>query len=209
MIELVFPTLAFRKEVMPGITSISIDDQSIFRNFYVEPEANLMIVEFGTELRFEIIRNPFDIDLNEKKAIQLLYKEINGSINRNFSSKYEELITQLISLIKETFPDLNNSNVELCPELDRDKLYQALNIKYCVDESFLSNFVSYIKYKSYVTKHSIFITFNLKSFLTNYEYDALDDELSKEQIILIDLFSLINDRSNESKLIIDDDFCII
>lgn len=209
MIEIVFPTLAFRKEVTPGVTSIAIEEQSIFRNYYLEPEANLMIVEFGNELRFEVIRNPFDVDLNEKKAIQLLYREINGSINRNFSTKYEELVSQLISLIKETFPDLNNSSVELCPELDRDKLYQALNIKYSIDESFLSNFISYIKYKSYVTKHNIFITYNLHSFLTNNEYDVLNNELQKEQIVLLDLFSLLKEKSSEQKLIIDEEFCII
>lgn len=209
MIEIYIPPIEFRENLDLGVNQIITENPKIFREIYLNFSENIVITNFGEEVKNEIIKNPLDIDLSDKKMTNALYKEILRHIKLNDEDTLLKIINELNELIRNVEQDLVNSDIEVGEKIDDEKLLQALNVAYRNDDNYLQAFISYIKTKCFNNNINVYVTFNLSNVIDDNEIKQLNLEMQKLGIYIVDFISIIA-KNNATKLItIDSDLCII
>lgn len=158
----------------------------------------------------DLIVNPFAVNINNKKILTALYKELSAiSINElqdqtgNLNSTVISYLDNLCSMVP--YP------LEFDLELETVGLLKAMDVK--VDdhpESLLEKLESYVKAMHQICKIPVFIFVNLKQYLTEeecleyYKYCMYE----KVQIILLEgVYSPL--IGGEKRWVLDKDLCMI
>ena len=212
MSKIVFNEIGIKLELKKGINMVSIENVSVFRNLYYNFFKNITYSENDSPIDISkytlLINNPLNLDLNEKKILNLLYKKIIGNIvdkDRVKISEIEELSNELLDdLIYKT-----GLLVEYSPIIDINKLLSAFNLQFKEIEysNYLDYIMNYISTNLELSKYKLILTFNLLNSVSSEEIDALKKEIEYQDIMLLD--RSYNNRYKDSTIIIDNDLCVI
>ena len=209
MIELIIPSVELREPLDTGLNFIQIESPKLFRQLYLCCDEEIFLVENGKDIKRETIKNILEIDLNEKKNITSLYKEILRHMRLNHQDEYIKSLNSLTNLIYDVQTELVNSEIEISEKIDEEKILQALNVGYKSSDDFVYDLINYLKIKSFNSNISFFLTFNLSLYLTCEEVSLLNKEIKKLMIYIIDINSMFVDNDDIKSIIIDQDYCII
>lgn len=158
----------------------------------------------------EFIPSLFNLDINNKKNINALLRKIK---NFNFDmisfslEKIKNELNLLFKKIKISFPIEMLSNIAI----SEDDLLKIINIT--IDDkapSILERIMLFVKLTFELRNITIFIFYELTSFLTEKEIDLLLHDCSYLGIKIINIENRnIENFSFSKKMIIDDDYCLI
>lgn len=195
------------------INQIIIEDSIIYRNIVFNEIYNIILSENNTILDNKksilYIINPLELDINDKKNLSLLYKELLIHTN----DEVKQIIGSIEKEILDLFEILSiNSNCDLTfqEELDINKLFSIYQLSYSQKskDAYLEYLLSYIKINTKVNNYKLIVSVGLLNLLNNEEIDLLEKELRILNIHLLDI-SAYSNRLIQSYLIIDKDQCII
>lgn len=194
------------------IIQILFENNVAFRNFIENIEDNVIYSENDESLELNkkviIINNIYDIDINDKKNITFLYKNIVNQLNEKQKESFDKINNELLNVIK----DINNTNdygIDFEDSFNITKILNLYQVKFCLDEqNYLEKLAKYIEITSRVSKINTFISFSLIRILSKEEVNLLVKELSLNKINLID-FDFQNSKKEIKYYEIDEDWCII
>lgn len=194
-----------------SIFNINIESKNIYKDFIFNIEENVILSENNIELSdkyLEIIRNPFEIDINNTKLIKGLYKKFVTFLNEDEKMTKISEIERLIIDVIEDFKLTLDSNITM-DDLDYSKLLGAINLKF--EEVHRDNFcdflIGYFKIIADILNMKFVIAFNLFNFFDDNEIEKLEVELEALGIVILNINFVFKDI--KSDLIIDNDYCII
>ena len=163
---------------------IKFEDPIIYREFTFDIINNLNYSKNNSIIDLEkygnVIYNPYDLNLTEKKLIELL-----------------NVLFQKVSV-----PFEYNEGIDV------SKLFLSIGVRYPIvsKASYFENLLLYIKIYVEVLHIKCFITLNLTNLLSSEEQNKLKLYLKELDIVLIDCFV---ESKNNNDLIIDSDWCSI
>lgn len=167
----------------------------------------------GTKLspsKIDVIYTPFNIELNSKKILNKIYKDIDDEINQNlFSDK--ELITSSILKLVETASQNLFYNLEYNFECDFKDILKTFQVKLaCECTGLLEKLVEYVKISNEVCGIECIFFINLKNYLDTEELRMLYKEAFYNKITLVLLeFNQAEQLDCEHTVLIDKDLCLI
>ena len=171
-----------------------------FNNQDVEEE--LMITE---KTNFKIVTDYFNIELNDKKTINLILKNIKEHLDE---VTYDKLLKSYQKLNQTFQLALNNIDLPVTTEKDKniDNLIKLMNIKVIKEDNLLKNLYTLIDLITELQNYNLLILINLKQYLSKEELDeyykyAIYNNVA---LLLIDNKSYGIAQNYEKKLIIDD-----
>lgn len=156
-----------------------------------------------------IIKNPFEIDLNEKKLLTAIYKKLQMRFSDQQLNYIQKIEEYSFKLFDELLEDVDY-HMEYNESIDIVKLFSNFNISFPVIEyeNYLDLFSTYCKLNSLYNNTKIIISFGVTSLLTKEELKLLETELELNDLVLLDI--IFNNQYNSNyDLIIDEDWCII
>ena len=193
-----------------NIKTIRFNDSKAYRLFSLNVINSIIFSINNEEVDLEkygmIIFNPFQIDLNEKKFLNLVYKKLEKSIRdeeRRFIADIEKsslCLFEKLALVSDIPIDYNDT-------FDFNRFFSAFDVKIMEPEDYLDKIVRYIRLSCEILHTKLFVSFGLLALLDKAEIDLLNKELNQYDVSLLDVF--FNEKSNIETLYIDTDWCII
>ncbi len=179
-------------------------------------EGKFSLFDKNTELKIhnkvEIIKDIFDLDINNKKILNKIYHELEElSIDSEFLLETKNMESNLLKYIyylieKYDYP------LEIVEGLDLKEMFKLLSVKLslCFSNK-VEEILEYIDLVSRILKKEIFVLVNLHIFLEKDDIVALCRECFYKKIKLLFVENQKPDIiNNEEKLfIIDNDLCEI
>ena len=190
---------------------IKFEDPIIYREFTFDIINNLNYSENNSIIDLEkyenVIYNPYDLNLTEKKLVNALYSILQNNIKDNEIKIINEIEKNLIELLNVLFQKVSVP-FEYNEGIDVSKLFLSIGVRYPIvsKASYFENLLLYIKIYVEVLYIKCFITLNLTNLLSSEEQNKLKLYLKELDIVLIDCFV---ESKNNSNLIIDSDWCSI
>lgn len=199
------------------LISLTIENPVVYRNFYQSinscksNEENIIFSDksdLSFEKFFEIILNPFEIDLNTKKLLEKTYENVSKEIIDKEFERFKLLSNEIINFINDN-ELIFESDIEWKDEITPSDIFSILRVQYTKEEDYLSYFTKYIKLTSIIMKKKFFICNDIESFLAFNEINKIKTELYNNEITLI---SISNNKPKYSSLydvkyVIDFDKC--
>lgn len=172
----------------------------------VENEKNYELSKY-----IELILEPFSLQLNNKKLKTKLYHEISTIANDYFYSQGLELYSYICAYLENLLEKIPYP-VKYKDEWNILELLKLYNIE--IDEEcndICEKLFNYIKLMNQVCGIRIFITVNLKQYLTENQLLELYKfvRYSKIQLVLIEFNMYHKKIDGEDIYILDEDDCII
>lgn len=158
-----------------------------------------------------IILNPFELDINSRKALTGLYNEL-GKLSMNEENYLKTC--RLKGLVVEYTYDLV-SQVDYALEFHDDfglqNLFKALEVQFEVgDESFLERLVHFMDVCRKFQKLKVLAFVNLKTYLTGEELKQFYEEAFYRKLHLLLFENRLEEELMEEEIsIVDDDLCLI
>lgn len=204
------------------INVLVIENQKFFRDFIIgiynqiENDDDFLfcaddLKEFKLSKYAILITDPFDLPIDEKKCITLLYKDMEKKVTEDYRIGLEKVNNTIYSfltdLIKEyeiplTFDSsLSITNLmklaDVHPDYEIDDYFQALIVR--------------LKTLSNLFKKNLFFLVNIHDVLTSEELDMFYREASLLDIdlVLIEAREPKAKKENENIIVIDSDLCEI
>ncbi len=186
-----------------------------FRSQILGEEGDFSFYEDGEKMSVskwgEILVNPFDFDINEKRILNLLYKKAE----KNFLQS--GLITELSEIITKSEIFFNELSYTFSFDLEYETLslldvMKAGNVKIKTEyEGVLEKVISYVNVLIELKNIKFFIFVNIKSILRDDDLAELyrHCEMEKVALLLIESAKLRPLLSREKAVIITDDLCEI
>lgn len=194
-----------------AIKILKFTDVKVYREFCFNLVDSLIFsidnVEKVIDTYGLIIRNPYEIDLNEKKLLTAIYKKMQAKFTDTqlgYIQKIEEYSFKLFDELLEE----EEYHLEYNESVDMTKLFSNYNISFPIIEysNYLDLFFTYCKLNSIYNKTKIVITFGISNLLTDEELKLLTVDFELNDIVLLDI---IFDNNEKKCLTIDEDWCII
>ena len=177
-------------------------------------DGEFVLSDNGKELKvdktMDVIINPFDINLNNKKIQTALYKRLEEVAN-DYIQKKEELNSAIVNLLDEILEADTDTCYDFDFEFSWNDLFKLYNIRIVEDnESILELIVEYIKIVSCYLGIKIITFVGLDMFFNSDELDYIITQASycKVNLLFISAWEL-NNSSKSNICIIDNDKCII
>lgn len=156
------------------------------------------------------IINPFDLSLNNKKIINQIYRELQIIGTDAFSELRGKLLKNVIEYLDTL---VTSSQYPLTYNLDMDDigLYKLFHLEFENNTTDLLELITeYVKMSHVVCNINLFIFVNLKSYITEEQYQLLYDTLKYEEVYILNICNSHEfSNTNEKSYIIDKDLCII
>lgn len=158
----------------------------------------------------DAITSLFDLEVNNKKNINFLYKQIKSYFRNDFTKMIDLLCEKLRELFSEV---IISYQLELISDvsISDDDIIKLLGIK--IDDTnidLLEKIIKYIKTTFELRRISIFIFYGLSSLLSSSEINQLIKECNLLGVSLIDIETNDCEKINfDYKKIFDGDCCII
>lgn len=177
-------------------------------------EGRFLLSQNGKELHIdkavELVYNPFDLVLNQKKILNRVYKELEGiAMRADFCQETMELQTKLRQYMQKL---LNESDYPLDYNFDFaiSKLFASLEIFFAEETSLLPKICQYMELCSKMLGKEIFVFCNLSTIFSQDDLAELYQEAAYRKIYLIMVESrLPKSVPQEKLLVIDEDLCIV
>ena len=161
----------------------------------------------------ELIIDPFDLDINNKKLQSALYEKLEMEINsserlfswNNLCSTMEREIESFLDCMEYHIAYSNNITIK-----DFLKLMKVHFEEEGID--FFEKLLDYMRLEQEILKVKLFVLVNIKGFLSLEQLDFLYQQSCYEKIQLLMIENHLNDEKRiggENLIIIDDDGCVI
>ncbi len=198
-----------------------IDSPDIFQDFvtdlwrqFTENDEFIIFSEADKEMRLDkvgdIILDPLQIDINNRKIITKIYQDVIQESQDNYQEQMSVLQMQMEQFVINA---CENSEFTLTYDANPNmaEVLKMYNVR--VDNSdmdMLSRILTYIKLAHRVLNTSLFIFVNLKAFFSDDMLDKLFRTLQYEKvnILLIERFDTPC-VAMQTRIIIDKDSCVI
>ena len=201
------------------INLLSIKNNFIFNKFFfcIRNDFNdsILIEENFKELDLKryalFIGGIFDLNINSKRNLSLLYAEENKTLSLEDKDAFEKINKQIISLL-EIIKSKSFYDLDYDPDITVKDLFEAYNLRLSVssEEDFSNYLNSYIDICSKLLNLKIIIAYDVLHLLTNEEIKSMEDVLKRNNVYFLDiLFGEDGSRANNelvSAYHIDDDF---
>lgn len=179
-------------------------------------EGRFVLSDSGKEAKIdkkvEIIIDYFNIDFNNKKIINKLYKfMLETAMNEEFYVKTTEVKNTILKYLYDIEEKIE-FEVTNDEEFDITLIFKAINVKFEVNElSFAEKLVEYLKLLSNLGTIKIFILINLKSFVSDEELKEIYKYTiyNKLNLLLIENMESNAHFQEEVVHIVDEDLCEI
>ena len=159
----------------------------------------------------DIITQFIPFTANRKDILSNIYSELKvKSVNESFYSATQELYTYIKKYLYDLVEDIDTEMDFCCPD-DISAILKAFDLHIAETEKKLTEkLLEYILVLREYKKRSVFITVGLRNYITNREAADLFQSILLNGITMICLESKSSVLlKNESRVIIDDDLCII
>ena len=177
---------------------------SLLNNYYDNTDLQDKI-EFIDKIEFKIIIDYFNIEMNEKKTINLIAKHIKENINEE---NYDKLLKFYRKLADVFSTSLNNIDLPIIieNEINIDSIIKLLNVKIKEEDGLLKKLFTLIDIIKELNNYNLLILVNLKQYLTKEELNEYYKYAiyNKVSLLLIDNESYGVSQNFEKKIIIDD-----
>ncbi|NLD50850.1 MAG: type II-A CRISPR-associated protein Csn2 [Clostridiaceae bacterium] len=222
--KLVHPLFSKPIEFKENIINVLIvENQSVFSNMVSDllAQLNNQEGEFVLSRNYEpiaiaketeLIINPFDITLNDKRIINRLYNELNRiasgeeilSETQRIRSEIEKYLTRIIENV-DYFIDFES-------ELDITSLLKASNIRITFSGSTLvEKVMDYINVLKNLCNTRLFLFVNIKTFFSDKELTELYKYIEYNKLDILIIENTVREKkfAQEAIRIIDVDLCEI
>ena len=177
-------------------------------------DGGLLLSENGKEVVFgktvEVVFNPFQLDINNRKMVSALYKDLSEAAKDSMLIETAELNADYLryfdSLIENyPYPVTYDDQIEI------GELFKAFKVRFDDSSDSLAEFVlNYSRMVSRVLEIRLFVFIGVKQYFSREELSFLYQSLFYEKIFLLDIESEQKDILEEEKTVtIDKDQCII
>lgn len=167
--------------------------------------------EFDFSKSIEIIMNPLEIDINDKKIQSKIYGELLTLANDE--TMYLKT-RELVGLLQQYFYDLEqhyNTTLVIEDNIELKELFKTIGVR--VEEESLDDFerlIQYIKLQVELLKKKLIIFVNIRSYFSNEKLEHLFEFTKYNEINILLIESIQRDFTNQTnKFIIDIDKCEI
>ncbi len=209
-------------ELNKNINIFSINNFNIMNKLYYsfrnEFDDTTLIIDEHKEIDFkkvgQFLSDPFSLDINSKKNLQLLYEKEKKFLSIENLNNFEKIKTKLFELIGDI---ISNSNYELDynDAIDIVDTFALLKLQFSVNNelNFFDYFCKYLNIISNLKNLKLIITYNFLSFFNNKQIESLNIELKKAGLLLLDivfnddLYNKKYDLNIISIYRIDQDYC--
>lgn len=200
------------------IFSIILEDIFQFRKIYYSLHNNENIMNYTIDYEQKdpykhasILFSPFEINFNNKKILNLLYKTVINKINQNQKDQINFINTCIINLLDEIsldIPLVTNFNLEI--DFIKVLSLYDFTLRQSEANNLLEIFLEYIKLFIELQKIDFIILIDLLKFFTQEEYNALQEEIKLLQISIINIeLSKKNRKRIQECILMDEDYCEI
>jgi CRISPR type II-A-associated protein Csn2 len=181
-----------------GINIVSILNQKFYNNVCFELSNSIQdkdlimydIKDFKKldfDKNFEIVGNPYLLNINDKKILNSLYKDIQESIVIDTT-----LHSNILMKINELYNMIKNCNDDFDFDLESNEnlidLFKFLDLKIKNDsDSILNNLYKYIDIYSKFFSNLILCFFNLSDYLSDKEIEELSKYSNYHNFIILDM----------------------
>ena len=161
--------------------------------------------------KVEVILNPFDIDINEKRIINKLYTQLGEiAYTETFYMQTQEILRQIYQYVLQLEHESRHI-LSLDGDIDLNTLFKATGVKHEVFEGdFFETLCRYMKVVSEVLGIKLIVFINLRSYLTDVQMEVLITDINYEDFSIL----LIENQERSclhgvNRCIIDRDLCEI
>ena len=220
--RLVIPFLGFEISIVNGgLYSIIIENPTDFRKVIEDlwqqtngQSGEIILSEKGKIISFReralVVFNPVDINANNRKVLNTLFKELNENALNSLSIELADLQSNIIAFfdkLSETVPYDVSYNYEVdVPELLKCHKFEINQL----NGTYLDRLIDYLRAYSRICRTRVVILVNLKNYVSEEEVEALEEFVIYEDLKLIILQNSLGYRKKEEKTwIIDKDRCTI
>lgn len=160
----------------------------------------------------EIIINPFDIDVNQKKLLAALYSVIDTEVQNSellleWNSLHLLFVNFAEKVSSQVFYDLS-----LADEFDVKDFLKFMNVKFYEEESsILEKMISYVRLVREMLGLRLIVFVNLHTYLSGEELKYLYEQAFYWKIHILVIENVVPEEKMdiENMIIIDKDACII
>ena len=160
----------------------------------------------------EIILNPFNLDINNKRILGKLYENIkNNAIRSELYIKWKQMYPHIMEVV-EAFIEEFDYSLEYDDEIEIKDLLKLLNLRFIVDSTdTLEKMIDYMNLHSSMLGTKLFVLVNIKSFYGEEKLKFLYEQAfyKKYNLLLIENKEYGKRNNNEIRYIIDKDGCVI
>lgn len=222
--KLVHPDFLFQiKFEESKITNIIIESPIIFESVIGElysivlgNEGMWVLSENGIPMEIkkyiEIILNPFNLDMNNKRIIAKLYDNIkNNAIKSDLYIKWNQMYPHIVEVVEAFIEDFDY-NLEYDDEIEIKELLKLLNLRFTIDSvNSLEKMIDYMNLHNSILGTKLFVLVNIKSFYQEEKLKYLYEQAfyKKYNLLLIENKEYGKQNNNEIRYIIDKDGCVI
>lgn len=156
------------------------------------------------------IFNPFALDVNEKRIINQLYKELSMQVQESLPEAFADYHHQT-SMLMERIAALSSFSLDYEPDVQIADLFKICHLELRSEsENLLEQLLDYIQVQRSLCHKTCFVLVNIKQFFSEKEMAYLYEFSLYEKLQLIVIESLHSPKREEEKtLIVDSDRCII
>lgn len=179
-------------------------------------EGKIIISDAEIALSFakniDFIANPICIDCNNKKVLSAMYKELAVIAKDSCVKETNELNSIIVNHIDDI---ISRSRYLLTMDYNATMDYPTLFKMYEVcaissSDSFIEQFINYIRAMNVICDIKVFIVLNLKQFFTKQEIQMLFEFCQYNDVILINIEGSESEHYEFDRYyVIDKDYCII
>lgn len=195
-----------------NLLRIKFEDPLIYREFVFDIFDSIIFSDDNNEIDIkkycQIIYNPYDLSLTEKKLLNALYNVLQKNIKDEEMILLSNIEKELIKLLDNLFQKVDIP-FEFDESIDVGKLLASIRVRYPIinKESYFENLMLFIRIYVDVLHIKCFITLNLMCLLSKNEIKQLNLYLKEFDVVLIDCY--VGEKSQNNDLIVDSEWCII
>lgn len=218
----IIPSVGFETELLENkVTVISIENKSLFTkcvyDLWLQSKGEIgeCVLSNGEgpiifDKNASLIMNIFDVDVNNKKIITRVFKELAENANDYFSDSINEIQKNIVDTMDKLVDSVPYSLV-YDDSWDVPSLLKMVNMRMNqVEGDPLALFFDYIQLESKICNISTYVVINIKDYFSDEELKEFYKFLfyNKINLIVIESHQSIL-YPDEKNWIIDQDNCII
>lgn len=151
----------------------------------------------------------FNFDLNSKKIINVLYKNLKKILTQENKDKLNDINSQIFTLLRDIIIE---SGFDLTfDDIDFDNLIKATNVRFENenDDSLIEKLLRYIETINKILGFNYFFTINLEQFMSKDDIKRLIYELSLKETCIINIKNIHDQTDSKYSNIyfIDESLC--